>query len=141
MTHAPPPSPLLALAAQWQVLSLLAVAIGRRVSLAAKMRSRAGAFEAEMLEAFLYTALIKLSHQIAAYSDTGAPLCPEEAKALDYLKSVHMQLSVLTLLTAHMRRELEAVTGRLAAFAGVQCPLVATLYAAQNRLPGYLDSS
>ncbi len=137
MTPSPPFSPILALAAQWQVLGMLAVAIGRRVSLATKMRARAGVHEAEMLEAWLYAALVQLSGQITELSGPRAPTCPEEARALDYLKTVQAMLGVLALMIAQMRRDLAAITAERCA----DLPILAMrLPAASGYDPAFLDS-
>ena len=141
MTTALPLSPIHILAAQWRVLGMMAVAIGRQVSLATKMRSRAGVHEAEMLEAFLYAALVKLSRQIAVYSENGVPTCPEEARALEYLKSVHIHLSILALLITQMRRDLEAETDKFTAFQNLQRPIVIMVLASTLDSPPFLDSS
>ncbi len=134
-----PLTPIQLLAVQWRVLGMLAVAIGRRISLATKMRSRAGVAEAEMLEAWLYAAIVTLSRQIAAHTDQGAELSPEDAEALNYLKTVYTHLSILALLTAQMRRDLEAVTAERCA--DTPRLLAAPLPAAPDRDLGFLDSS
>ena len=112
MNHSPAPlSPLVALALQWRALGILAVAIGRQISLASKMRSNAGLHQAELLEAWLYAATLTIARQISDYSGHGAPACPEEARALDYLKTVYTYLSILALWAAQMRRDLADLTG------------------------------
>ena len=129
MTHSPAPlSPLLALAARWRVLGLLAVMFARQVSLAAKMRAD-GAAEAGLLEAFLYRAILQLSRDITHYSAHAGSLSPEEQTALEYLTSVYTHLMMLVLLIRQMRADFEQAAEAYAALLGqprrVQCALPA----------------
>ena len=118
MTQAPTPlSPLLALAAQWRALGLMAVAFARQVSLMVKMRSD-GAAVAGLLEAFLYRAIIQSSRDISTYSANAAALSEEEREALDYLKTVYTHLMVLALLLRQMRTDFESAAEALAKLAG-----------------------
>ena len=140
MNHSPAPhSPLIALALQWRALGMLAVAIGRQISLASKMRSNAGLHQAELLEAWLYAATLQIARQISDYSNRGAPTCPEEARALEYLKTVYTYLSILTLWTAQMRRDLAGITGAWPGAA--HRPHICWSAPAREAEPPFLDSS
>jgi len=102
-------SPPQALAAHWRVFALMAVALGRHVSMMKKMGARGGAAQAELLEAWAYHALVQLSQQIAQHSGNG-DLSPEDAEALAYLKTVYTCAALLALLMRQLKNEMRLQT-------------------------------
>ena len=141
MTHSPTSSsPLQALAIYWQIWGLIAVAMGRQVSLLKKMSAQEAGIKAEILEAWLYRALAQLAGEIAAQSDAG-PLNAAEADALEYLKSVYFNLLQLALLMSQIRRDMMSADfgwQRLRAYA--RTPVVLAP-AAPAEEPPYIDTS
>jgi len=108
MEHSRPSlSPLKALADHWCLFALMAVALGRHVSMMNKLGAHRGAAQAELLEAWAYHALVQLSLQIAEHS-RGGKLSPEDAKALAYLKTVYTCLALLALLMSQIKLDLSA---------------------------------
>lgn len=100
-------SPLIALAARWRVLSVMAVMFARHICLLDKMRA-AGARDAALLEAFLYRAIIQISRDISMHSADKAALTDEEREALQYLDIAYTYLMVLALLMRQMRADFES---------------------------------
>ena len=104
---------LQSLAVTWRVWCTLMLAFGRQVDVLQKMRADRALVQAEMLEAALYTGLIRLSAEIAAHNSQA--LEEEDATALDFLKTVHVLFSVLTLAIHQLKTDLAAEAERLRA--------------------------
>ena len=114
-------SPLQNLAARWRVMGLIAVAIGRQISLMKKMRSTRGVQQANLLEAWLFTALVNLAADLTAHSAGAARRSRPDQRAFEHLASIYRALMALVLLVRHLRRALTARfewLAALSAFAG-----------------------
>ena len=111
------PSAILSLALKWRALGMVAVAYARQIVLLKKMRAYSAAAQAELLEAWIYAALVRLSSDIAEGSEQRI-LSADEQNALSYLKTVHALLSVLALTLSVIRGELARAAQRLAQLAG-----------------------
>ena len=135
-----PLSPLQALAAKWQALGLIAALFARHITLAEKMRAEAGIHKADILEAWLYAALVALSSDIAAASAGHRKLNSDDADALAYLKTAHALLSVLALLVAGIKRKLSAHSERWATLMGAPSAFAPHRQDAPVFSSGFLDS-
>ena len=128
------------LAVQWSLLAMKAVAFARQVSMMTKMGSHSGARKAELLEAWIYAALIKLSADIARASDTHHSSKDDRA-ALAHLKTVHAMLSMVALLMAAIKRDLSCAAEMLLRLAGAPPIAAMPLRRGPVTSPAFLDSS
>lgn len=134
------PNRLDALAVKWRTLGMMAVAFARQIVMAEKMRAHSGAAKAELLEAWLYAALVQLSADIAAASDIRRPN-KDERYALTYLKTAHALLSVLVLTISEIRRQLDRAAERLSNLAGKPPNTFISMRSSLMGDQTYLDSS
>ena len=134
---------LQSLAATWRVWCTLMLAFGRQVDVLQKMRADRAYAQAELLEAALYAGLVQLSADITAYNSQA--LEGEDATALDFLKTVHVLFSVLTLAIHQLKTDLAARAERLRALGGetgwIDAAVLNFVHELAGEAPGFLDSS
>ena len=139
-TLRPHKSQLPALALAWRALGLMAVAFARRMIRQQRLGAHGAAQQAEMLEAWCYTALVQISAQIAAYSEETS-LSDEEAHGLSRLKALSVSLMLIALVASHIRQALMSEAQLWSTLCGpVQLP---ALLPTEDilLLADYLDSS
>jgi len=96
-------SPVMALIIQWRALALMAVAMGRKMSLETKRDPRAAVQTAERLEVWLRFALFTLVGELAALHADGEDHW-HHSEEVQYLRQITGALAALALLTAKIKR-------------------------------------
>ena len=104
-TLRPHKSQLPALALAWRALGLMAVAFARRIIRQQRLGAHGAGQQAEMLEAWCYTALVQISAQIATYSEETS-LSDGEAHGMSRLKALSVSLMLIALVASHIKQAL-----------------------------------
>lgn len=108
-------SGLQALAARWRILGLLAVAFAREV-LSLKRRGAPDAIrKAEILEAWLFAAIIQISEDVKTHAPDAETLSDTDAEARHYLNVVYTYLMILALFVRQLASDMRVATEAFAA--------------------------
>lgn len=119
---------------------MMLIGFARDISLAHKMRARAGVRKAEYLEAVLFSALVQLSADIVSAESPEGPLSKSDETALADLKTIHALLGVITLMVRQLKADLMDLAERFAALSQVEIWLDEVLPLNPERVTGFLDS-
>ena len=136
-----PISRLQALAAHWHMIAGALIACLREISKVRSAGSRGGAERAAMLEAGAYAAVTKLAAEIAAITESGESLSPEDAYGLKHLEALYLTLSILALMISQLHRDLADAAERFEALGAFRPAFDTPLAIGPIYAPAYLDSS
>ena len=129
------------LAAHWQVVVVMLVLVGRKISAGKKLGSHEAYSQAEHMELWSRAALGALSQQLTVLEDRPAPDAPEEQRARAHLSTLMICLIGLAMLAAKWKDELKALSGG-GALPTSFCFLKNDWASAANTYaPAFLDSS
>ena len=130
-----------ALAAQWRMLVLMLILVGRRVSASNKIGHHDGYRQAEQMELWSRAALACLTQQLTCLQDCPLPDDPKDAHALEHLYLLATCLIGLAMLAAKMKGELKAFAGGEILAANLFAQAALRMAAPRTYSPHYLDSS
>lgn len=135
------PRPFSALAAQWKLLGVMALAFARSCLRQQRSRQSDTREKLEMLEVWLRAALFQLPRDIARLKSAHVPLCAEDEAALVQLYALTRALAAMYVLVQLLKAELarQALWKRAGSFTAPHTQQVMPCAASQR--PGYIDTS